>query len=88
MNERIQKLLAVAGVASRREVERWIADGLVTVNGKKAQLGDRATRFDEIRVEGRVINLEDAGTSRRVLVYNKPVGEVCTRNDPEGRPTV
>ncbi len=88
MNERIQKLLAVAGVASRREVERWIADGLVTVNGKKAQLGDRATRFDEIRVEGRAINLEDAGTSRRVLVYNKPVGEVCTRNDPEGRPTV
>ena len=88
MNERIQKLLAVAGVASRREVERWIADGLVTVNGKKAQLGDRATRFDEIRVEGRVINLEDAGTSRRVLVYNNPVGEVCTRNDPEGRPTV
>ena len=88
MNERIQKLLAVAGIASRREAERWIADGRVTVNGKKAQLGDRATRFDEIRVDGRLLNLEDAGTSRRVLVYNKPVGEVCTRNDPEGRPTV
>jgi len=88
MNERIQKLLAVAGVGSRREIERWIAEGRITVNNIKAQLGDRATRFDEIRVDGRLLELADAGTSRRVLVYNKPVGEVCTRNDPEGRPTV
>ena len=78
----------MAGIGSRREVERWIADGRVTVNGSQAKLGDRATRYDEIRVDGRKVTLDDAGTTRRVLVYNKPVGEVCTRNDPEGRPTV
>lgn len=88
MNERIQKLLALAGVASRREVERWIGEGRVSVNGVTAKLGDRASRYDDVRVDGRVIKLEDAGRSRRVLAYNKPVGEVCTLKDPEGRPTV
>ena len=88
MNERIQKLLAIAGVASRREVERWIAEGRVTVNGVTAQLGDRAGRHDDIRVDGRKMEVEEAGRSRRVLAYNKPIGEVCTRNDPDGRPTV
>jgi 23S rRNA pseudouridine2605 synthase len=88
MNERIQKLLAVAGVASRREAERWIADGRVTVNGATAKLGDRASRHDEVRLDGRKVDLEEAGTSTRVIAYNKPVGEVSTRNDPEGRPTV
>ncbi|MCD8523230.1 MAG: pseudouridine synthase [Saccharospirillaceae bacterium] len=88
MNERIQKLLALAGVASRREVERWIGEGRVSVNGVIAKLGDRASRYDDVRVDGRQIPLEDAGRSRRVLAYNKPVGEVCTLKDPEGRPTV
>ncbi|PHS64427.1 MAG: 23S rRNA pseudouridylate synthase B [Thalassobium sp.] len=88
MNERIQKLLALAGVASRREVERWIGEGRVSVNGVTAKLGDRASRYDDVRVDGRQVNLEDAGRSRRVLAYNKPVGEVCTLKDPEGRPTV
>ncbi|KZZ44351.1 23S rRNA pseudouridylate synthase B [Thalassolituus sp. HI0120] len=88
MRERIQKLLAQAGVASRREAERWIAEGKVTVNGEKATLGDRAHRLDDVRVSGRPIKLEEVGRTRRVLAYNKPVGEVCSRNDPEGRPTV
>ncbi len=88
MNERIQKLLAIAGIASRREIERWIAEGRVTVNGVTAQLGDRAGRHDDIRVDGRKMAVEEAGRSRRVLAYNKPIGEVCTRNDPDGRPTV
>ncbi len=88
MNERVQKLLAVAGVASRREVERWISEGRVSVNGETCKLGDRASRFDDVRVDGRRINLEEAGRTCRVIAYNKPVGEVCTRNDPEGRPTV
>ncbi len=88
MNERIQKLLSLTGVASRREAERWIADGRVTVNGERAKLGDRAGRNDDIRVDGRAISVEEAGVNTRVIAYNKPVGEVCTRDDPEGRPTV
>jgi len=89
MKERIQKLLALTAVAaSRREAERWIADGRVTVNGEKAVLGDRADHHDEIRVDGRPVDLAKAGRVCRVLAYNKPVGEVCSRVDPEGRPTV
>ncbi len=88
MNERIQKLLAVTGMASRREAERWIEQGRVTVNGVKAVLGDRAGRHDDVRVDGRPVDLADAGRTRRVLAYNKPIGEVTSRTDPEGRPTV
>lgn len=88
MSERVQKLIALAGVGSRREVERWITEGRVTVNGQPAKLGDRATRHDDVRVDGRAVSLEEVGRTRRVLLYNKPVGEVCTRTDPEGRPTV
>lgn len=88
MNERIQKLLALAGVGSRREIEGWIAEGRVTVNGVMARLGDRGGRHDDVRVDGRQIDLKDVGRTVRVLAYNKPVGEVCTRTDPEGRPTV
>lgn len=88
MNERIQKLLALAGVGSRRELEGWIAEGRVTVNGVLARLGDRAGRHDDVRVDGRQIDLKEVGRNIRVLAYNKPVGEVCTRTDPEGRPTV
>jgi 23S rRNA pseudouridine2605 synthase len=88
MRERVQKLLALAGVASRREAERLIAEGRVTVNGDKVTLGDRAHRLDDVRVNGRPVKLEEAGRTRRVLAYNKPVGEVCSRNDPDGRPTV
>lgn len=89
MKERIQKLLAVTAVSSsRREAERWIADGRITLNGKLAVLGDRADHHDEVRLDGRPIKLDEVGRSRRVLAYNKPVGEVCTRTDPDGRPTV
>ncbi|MEN9465362.1 MAG: hypothetical protein RL217_1543 [Pseudomonadota bacterium] len=88
MNERIQKLLALAGIGSRREVEGWISEGRVKVNGIVAKLGDRASRHDEIQVDGRRVNLEEVGRYVRVLAYNKPVGEVCSRQDPESRPTV
>ena len=88
MNERLQKLLAQAGIGSRREIERWISEGRISVNGEKATLGDRASRHDDVRVDGRKLDLSDAGRAMRAIAYNKPIGEVCTRNDPEGRPTV
>ena len=88
MNERLQKLLAVAGLGSRREIERWIADGRIKVNGEIAELGQRASHFDKIHVDGKEIKLEGVGNTRRILAYNKPEGEVCTQHDPEGRPTV
>lgn len=89
MKERIQKILAVSAVASsRREAERWIAEGRVGLNGKTAVLGDRADKHDDVRLDGRPIKLDDIGRDRRVLAYNKPVGEVCSRTDPDKRPTV
>jgi 23S rRNA pseudouridine2605 synthase len=86
MAERIQKRIAASGLASRREAERWIAAGRVTVNGRPASLGDQAESGDTIAVDGRAI-AAPAGR-RRVLAYHKPEGELCTRDDPEGRPTV
>ena len=87
--EKLHKLLARAGFGSRRELETWIAEGRVTVNGKLATLGDRATLSDKICVDGKNISATRlAGPRVRVLLYNKPVGEICTRSDPEGRPTI
>ena len=89
MDEKLQKVLARAGIASRREAERWIASGRVSVNGKVATLGDRVVGDEKILVDGKPVKSVAArAVSRRVLVYNKPEGEVCSRNDPEGRPTV
>ncbi|SFR43392.1 ribosomal large subunit pseudouridine synthase B [Marinobacter daqiaonensis] len=87
--ERLQKLLSRAGVGSRREVDAWIQEGRVTVNGKVAEPGTRALPNDRIAVDGKPVESRaSADVIRRVLVYNKPEGEVTTRNDPEGRPTV
>lgn len=87
--EKLQKLLARAGFGSRRELETWIAEGRITVNGKLATLGDRATLSDKICVDGKNISATRlAGPRVRVLLYNKPIGEICTRSDPEGRPTI
>ncbi len=87
--ERLQKVLANAGLGSRREIEEWIREGRVRVNGKRARLGARASADDQIEVDGRpVARKRLAGRERYVIIYNKPEGEVVTRNDPEGRPTV
>jgi 23S rRNA pseudouridine2605 synthase len=86
---RLQKALADAGLGSRREIEGWIAAGRVHVNGRVARLGDRVTALDRIRVDGRDLDRRAARKSAlRVIAYNKPEGEVVTRSDPEGRPTV
>ncbi|MEY1662194.1 23S rRNA pseudouridine(2605) synthase RluB [Isoalcanivorax beigongshangi] len=89
MSEKLQKVLARTGLGSRRELETWISAGRVSVNGKIATLGDRVEAEDVIRVDGHIVRTQDAEeVERRVIMYHKPAGEVCSRNDPEGRPTV
>ena len=86
---RLQKLLAEAGLGSRRAVEDWIRAGRVTVGGRKAQLGDRASVADDVRLDGKRLRLAAGeATPHELLLYYKPTGEVTTRSDPEGRPTV
>jgi len=87
--ERIQKLLARAGVGSRREIEGWMESGRLIVNGEPAVPGQKATVSDSFELDGKRLDVAAAAvTVRRVLIYNKPEGEVTTRKDPEGRPTV
>jgi 23S rRNA pseudouridine2605 synthase len=89
MTEKLQKVLARAGLGSRREIEKWISDGRVYVNGQAAKLGDRIALTDRVQVSGRVIQIKpNYPVKPRVLMYHKPEGEICTRHDPEGRPTV
>jgi len=85
--ERIQKALARSGHGSRREVESWIAEGRLTVNGGQVEMGARVSQDDVIRLDGRRLSRSALGRTR-VLLYNKPHGEVSTRRDPEGRRTV
>ena len=84
--ERLQKILARAGIASRRKAEELIAAGLVTINGRVAALGDKADiAVDAVKIEGRRV---PPPVPHRYLVLNKPVGFVSTVSDPEGRQTV
>ena len=86
---RLQKALAEAGLGSRREIEGWIREGRVRVNGQLAKLGDRVTPADRVRVDGADVKRRSPRTARPVvLAYHKPEGEVVTRRDPEGRPTI
>ena len=87
--DRLQKVLADLGLGSRREAERWIADGRVRINGEVAVLGARVTGRQTVTVDGRpVTRRRREAPAARVLAYHKPEGEVSTRRDPEGRPTV
>jgi len=89
MDEKLQKVLARAGLGSRREIETWISQGRVQVNGEPATLGDRVTGQERIRCNGHLVPREKlVQDSRKVLMYHKPVGEMSTRDDPEGRRTV
>jgi 23S rRNA pseudouridine2605 synthase len=88
MSEKLQKTLARAGMGSRRELERWIGQGRVSVDGRVATVGERVRANQIVRVDGRVVGAGDRRVRRRVLVYHKPEGEICTRRDPAGRPTI
>lgn len=89
MRERLQKILARAGLGSRRQIEDWIRDGRIQVNGVVAQLGDQAGEHDKIELDGVVIKKQDLrAVEQKVILYHKPEGEITTRSDPEGRVTV
>lgn len=88
LEERLHKVLAQAGLGSRRALEQRIADGLVKVNGETAQVGVSVKSGDRIELDGRQFVASALTDPSRVLMYNKPEGEVTTREDPEGRPTV
>ena len=87
--DKLQKVLAEAGLGSRREMEALIAQGVVTVNGDLAKIGDRVHPNDSIRVRGRLVKrVPQVADVPQVLLYHKPAGEIVSANDPEGRPTV
>jgi 23S rRNA pseudouridine2605 synthase len=86
---RLQKLLAGAGLGSRRAIEEWIRAGRLSIGGRTATLGDQAEATDDIRLDGRKLELAyGPPAAAQLLLYYKPVGEVTTRRDPQGRPTV
>lgn len=88
MPERVQKVLAGAGVGSRRKVEQWIREGRLAIDGRTAQLGDTVTGDERITLDGRPLAVSAVAPSHRYIVYNKPEGEIVARSDPEGRRTV
>jgi 23S rRNA pseudouridine2605 synthase len=87
--ERIQKVLSRAGVGSRRQIETWIKEGRIKINGKPAQLGDHISSDDKVKLDNRFIRLADQSQEKtRVLAYYKPSGEICARSDPKHKKTV
>jgi 23S rRNA pseudouridine2605 synthase len=89
MSERLQKWLAGQGFGSRRKMESWIVDGRITVDGTAAVLGQKVTGTERIQVDGKLVRVgSQRGFRPKGLIYHKPAGEICTRSDPEGRPTI
>ncbi|MFM8901304.1 MAG: pseudouridine synthase [Burkholderiales bacterium] len=85
---KLQKVLAQSGIGSRRDMEQMIIDGLVTVNGQVAHVGQRISFGDQIKVDGRLVRVRIVPPAPRIIAYHKPVGEVVTHDDPQHRPTV
>lgn len=86
--EKLQKALASAGLGSRRACEQWILEGRLKINDRVAQLGDRVSLHDKIYLDDHLIKKNRALLQKtEVLLYHKPAGQICTRHDPQGRPT-
>ena len=88
MPQRVQKLLASAGHGSRREVEKWISEGRLTIDGRQAEPGAQVSGNEDFRLDGRKLRVKSTPTEHRHIIYNKPDNEITSRNDPEGRRTV
>ncbi len=86
--EKIQKVLARAGYGSRRQIEIWIQEGKISVNGEIAKIGARVSAKDQLAIDGEPCRRVSHAVKSRVIIYHKPVGVICTRSDPEGRETV
>ena len=87
-SQKLHKVLAAAGFGSRRAMEERIREGVVTVNGRVAGIGDRVTAEDRIKVGDKILRWPQEGKLPRVLLYHKPEGEIVSNDDPQGRPTV
>ncbi|WP_072282016.1 pseudouridine synthase [Rappaport israeli] len=87
--ERVQKWLAAKGLGSRREIEGWIREGRLRVNGQVAELGLKVSGYERFSLDGRPLRVSAENNERRkILMYHKPVGQICSRKDEQGRPTV
>lgn len=86
--QKLHKMLADMGLGSRRELEDWIVAGRISVNSLPAHVGQRVGPEDKVRVNGKLIHIHFAQRAPRVLIYHKPEGEIVSRDDPEGRPSV
>ena len=85
---KLHKVLAQAGLGSRLDMERLVAEGAVTVNAQVAHVGQRVKAGDQIKVNGRLVRWNTQSQTPRVLAYHKPAGELVTLDDPQNRPTV
>jgi 23S rRNA pseudouridine2605 synthase len=90
MTDRLQKVLANAGFGSRRQIEQWIREGRIRINGRLAQLGDQVSEDDRIKIDGRPVSEKRLHSQQKhhVIMYNKPEGEIVSRHDEKGRASV
>ena len=86
--QRLHKVLASCGFGSRRAMEEMILAGRITVNREPADVGQKVGPGDEVRINGELVRVRFAEPRTRILMYHKQAGEIVTRDDPEGRPTV